>query len=345
MGNDQIHPVHWSCWWWWGGLECHQGYHWCAEPPPCHELGSTHNFIGCNLGHSQQPGRPHVRISPKQVHAHKSVSIATCRHLTSGHPLSIIFATFNETMGSIKPPILMDTTEEIVAMDSTTTQISSLSSAIDNLLDIVSSEQDFISQHAQCPSNLSMLSKWLCMQGIFQMRLLRHSWTPRKNWVWHSIPYTSHEKTGQQTEDSSLHNTELLLRDAWENLPKVDTTININTSVLPQTRLFVCSNMVLLCHTFVQVHSTSTVNNSIHHTPSLFTAAMKLGDIITLQSLQGATLGSSKQTILVLYMTLLLCVLGKKHQTRSLVAFHISTICCSQQSPKHNSTTAWKYSY
>ncbi len=84
-----------------------------------------------------------------------------------------------------------------------------------------------------------------------------------------------------KTEDSSLCDAKLLLREASKNLTKVDKTININATVLPQTGLYVCTNTVLLCRTFAQVQSILPVDDSSHPTPFLFNAAMKLGDIIT----------------------------------------------------------------
>ncbi len=78
----------------------------------------------------------------------------------------IIFAAFDGTTGSITPPILTYTVEETNAMDSASTRISSLSSAINNLLNVVSSKQDFISRNVCWPSNLSTLSNGLLAQGL-----------------------------------------------------------------------------------------------------------------------------------------------------------------------------------
>ncbi len=88
-------------------------------------------------------------------------------------------------------------------------------------------------------------------------------------------------RRGDTPEDSSLCNAELLFGEALENLTKVDTTININATLLLQTGLLVCTNTVLLCRTFAQVQSTSPADNSSHPTPFLCNAAMKLRDIIT----------------------------------------------------------------
>ncbi len=112
---------------------------------------------------------------------------------------------------------------------------------------------------------------------------------------------------GNKLEDSSLRDAELILGEELETLRKVDTMININTTVLPQTGLFVCANIVLLHCTFAQVQSTSPADNHAHPTPFLFDAAMKRGDIITSQPLQDTISGHSKQTLLVLY-TVLACL-------------------------------------
>ncbi len=109
---------------------------------------------------------------------------------------------------------------------------------------------------------------------------------------------------GDKPEDSSLHDVDFLLGETLENLTKVDKTININATVLPQMGLFICANTVLHCHTFVQVQSTSPAIDSAHPTPFLFNAAMRLGDIITSQPLQDTILGHSKQTLLVSYTDL-----------------------------------------
>ncbi len=112
---------------------------------------------------------------------------------------------------------------------------------------------------------------------------------------------------GDKPEDSSLLNAELLLGEALKNLTKVDTTININATMLPQMGLFVCTNTVLLCCTFAQVQSTLNDNNTSNPIPFLFNTAMKLGDIITSQPLQDAIAGQSEQTLLTLY-TVLACL-------------------------------------
>ncbi len=53
---------------------------------------------------------------------------------------------------------------------------------------------------------------------------------------------------GDKPEDSSLCDAELLLGEALKKLTKVDTSININTTVLPQTGLFVCANTSSAAH-------------------------------------------------------------------------------------------------
>mmetsp|Transcript_11008 Transcript_11008/g.23268 ORF Transcript_11008/g.23268 Transcript_11008/m.23268 type:complete len:197 (-) Transcript_11008:46-636(-) len=83
----------------------------------------------------------------------------------------IIFSTFDATTDLIKLPILTDTAEEIAATDNASTRISHLSNAIENLLDIVSTERDFISRNVRWPSNLSALSKGLIAQGLFRTQL------------------------------------------------------------------------------------------------------------------------------------------------------------------------------
>ncbi len=55
------------------------------------------------------------------------------------------------------------------------------------------------------------------------------------------LPYRTTAIKGSLSDDS-----------VGANLTKVDTTININTTVLPQTGLLVCSNIFLLCCTFAQ---------------------------------------------------------------------------------------------
>ncbi len=141
----------------------------------------------------------------------------------------------------------MDTTEEISAMDSATIQIPSLSSAINNLLDIVSSKWDFISPYVYWPSNFRTLNKGLLAQGMLWTQLTK-SFTEAKERTGFSILslIPPIKGCGNKPEGSSLHNTELRLKEALENLTKVDATINIDATVLPQTGLFICANTVLL---------------------------------------------------------------------------------------------------
>ncbi len=80
--------------------------------------------------------------------------------------------------------------------------------------------------------------------------------------------------------------------------------MNINSTILPQTGLFVCVTIVLLCHTFMQVQSTLSTDDSDHPTPFLFSTTIKLGDIITSRLLQDAIFGNNEQKMFVLYMAL-----------------------------------------
>ncbi len=220
----------------------------------------------------------------------------------------IIFASFDKTADHIKPPILMDTVEEISATDSTTTCISTLSNAINNLLDMFSSERDFISHNVQWPSNLSTLSKGLLVQGLLQMQLTK-SFTDTTEKTGLSILslIPPIHRQGDTQGDSSLCNPEIFLGETLDNLTKVNISININTFVLLQIGLTVCANTFLLCCTFTQVQSTSEADQDSHPIPFLYTAAMKRENIITSQQLQDTIVGHSKQTLLVLY-TVLACL-------------------------------------
>ncbi len=104
------------------------------------------------------------------------------------------------------------------------------------------------------------------------------SFTEAKERTWFSILslIPSIKGRGNKLEDSSLQDVELLLGEALENLTKMDITIDINPTVLPQMGLFMCANMVLF-HTFAQVQSTSPEYNSFHPTPFLVNAAMSWG--------------------------------------------------------------------
>ncbi len=114
-------------------------------------------------------------------------------------------------------------------------------------------------------------------------------------------------RRGDTPEDSSLCNAELLFGEALENLTKVDTTININATLLLQTGLLVCTNTVLLCCTFAQVQCTLDVDTNSHPIPFFFTTAMKLRNSITSQLLQDAISGHSEQALFVSY-TVLACL-------------------------------------
>ncbi len=132
-----------------------------------------------------------------------------------------------------------------------------------------------------------MLSKGFLVQGMFQTQLPKSFVDDKEKMGFCILSLIPPIKgCGDKPKDSSLCNTELLLGEASENLKQVDTTININTTILPQAGLFVCTNIVLLYHAFAQVQSTTTAADDNHPTPSLFSAAIKLGDNITSQPLQ-----------------------------------------------------------
>ncbi len=126
----------------------------------------------------------------------------------------------------------------------------------------------------------------------------------RKVRIQYPVPHPVYQGKGQQTRQFLPTRCRTAPQGNGGQPQKVDTVININTTVLPQTGLFVCANIVLLCRAFAQVQSTSPTATDVHPTPFLFSAAIKLGNIITSQSLQDAIAGNSEQTSLVLYTVL-----------------------------------------
>ncbi len=85
-----------------------------------------------------------------------------------------------------------------------------------------------------------------------------------------------------------------------KKLTKADKNINVNTTVIP----IFCANVSLLCRAFAQVQSIDTSAHDTQPTPFLYSAAVQLGTKITLQLLQEAVYGNTKQTILLSYMAL-----------------------------------------
>ncbi len=162
--------------------------------------------------------------------------------------------------------------------------------------------------HIWWPSNLSNLSKGQLAQGMFCTKLTKSFKEAQEKTgisIFALIPPIKGK--GNKLEDSLLHNVELLLWETSNNFAKVDTKINVNTMMLMQTGLIICANIVLLCWAFTQVHSTLPTANDNHPTSFLFSAVIKLGDIITSRHLLDAILGNSKHTTLVLY-TVLMCL-------------------------------------
>lgn len=133
------------------------------------------------------------------------------------------FASFNETTGHITFPKFTETTGELVETEGIKSRISYLSNAIDNLLDTISNKLDFISWGVCRLSNLSSLSKGFLANRQF---CTQHCKSFDDTWDKSSFIILQ--------EDSSLHNAELLLGKASENLTKGDTTININATILQQ---------------------------------------------------------------------------------------------------------------
>ncbi len=89
-----------------------------------------------------------------------------------------------------------------------------------------------------------------------------------------------------------------------KNLTKVDTNININTTVLPQMGTIICANVSLLCRAFAHVQSIDASSHDMHPTPFLYSTAVQLGTKLTLRLLQDAVYGNAEQTILLLYMAI-----------------------------------------
>ncbi len=84
----------------------------------------------------------------------------------------------------------------------------------------------------------------------------------------------------------------------------MDTNININTMVLPNTGTIVCANVSLLCRAFAHDQSIDASAHDTHPTPFLYSAAVQLGRKIMSRLLQDAVNGNKEQTILLLYTTL-----------------------------------------
>ena len=107
-------------------------------------------------------------------------------------------------------------------------------------------------------------------------------------------------------------------------MTKVDTSININTTILPGTGTIVCANIALLCRIFAQVQSITEATHDNHPTPFLYSAAVQLGTKITLKAIHNATYGNSEQTILLSYSvlacldTIIMC-LGKEAHNPDLL--------------------------
>ncbi len=95
--------------------------------------------------------------------------------------------------------------------------------------------------------------------------------------------------------------------ESSKNLTKVDTNININTTVLPTTGTIVCANVSLLCRAFATVQSADTASHDTHPTPYLYSAAVQLATKITSRQMQEAVYGNSDQAMLLLF-TVLTCL-------------------------------------
>lgn len=154
-------------------------------------------------------------------------------------------------------------------------------------------------------------------------------------------------------DDAFLHDAELLLGETSENLTKVDTSININTTVLTGRGTIVCANVALLCHIFAQVQSITAATHDSHPTPFLYSAAIQLGTKITSKQIHNATYKNSKITILLSYSVLacldtIIMHLGKEahnpdmiclacqdswewaHSNQFAAAHHTLTFCLQQ---------------
>ncbi len=193
----------------------------------------------------------------------------------------ILFASYDQNSNTIRPPILTDTAKEIAATENATKRIGTLPSAIDHLLDIASTERDFLSRAVRWPrnlSNLSNLSKGQLAQDLFRTQLAR-SFEDTKDQFGFSIltliPSTKGQ--GDKTDNLFLQEVELLLEETAKNSTKVDTTINVNTTVLPTTGTIVCANVSLLCRAFAHVQSTDASTHDSHPTPFLYSATIQLG--------------------------------------------------------------------
>jgi hypothetical protein len=116
------------------------------------------------------------------------------------------------------------------------------------------------------------------------------------------IPPVGGKHTHQ--DDSAVRDAELLLGEASKNLSKVDTSINVNTTIIPSTGLHVCANIVLLCRVFAQVQSESATDDATHPTPFLFQAASELASHISTRELRETVAGNSEQAALVSYVTI-----------------------------------------
>ncbi len=84
----------------------------------------------------------------------------------------------------------------------------------------------------------------------------------------------------------------------------MDTNINVNTTVLPQTGTIVCANVSLLCHKFAHIQSIDASAHDMHPPPFLYSAAVQLGTKITSRLLQEAVYGNTEQRILLSYMAI-----------------------------------------
>ncbi len=85
----------------------------------------------------------------------------------------------------------------------------------------------------------------------------------------------------------------------------MDTNINVNTIVLPNTGTIICTNVSLLCRAFTNIQSIDSLAHDTHPTSFLYSTAVQLGSKITLWILLDALYGNTEQTILLLYTALL----------------------------------------
>ncbi len=117
----------------------------------------------------------------------------------------------------------------------------------------------------------------------------------------HSSP---HQRKGGQKQQPLPSRHRLLLGETSKNLTKVDTNINVNTTVLPHMGTIVCPNISLLCRVFSYAQSIDTSAHDTHPIPFLYSAAVQLGSKITSWLLQDAVYSDTEQTILLLYTAL-----------------------------------------